>query len=121
MLTALAGLLCSCQGIEKTTDDTGMKKVEVMITNLELYEYRTGMSGDEQGARIFRKPIHALTSTIVRDSSTNWEPVYRYQSEPGFTGMDSVVLELIEHEPPRPDEEPRSTKSKVEIIFYVTD
>ena len=100
MLAALTGLMCSCQCMDKTTDDSGMKEVKVMITNLELYKYRTGMSGDEQGARIFNKPMHALTSTIIRDASTNWEPVYHYQSEPGFTGTDWVVLELIEHEPP---------------------
>lgn len=76
----------------------GFKIIRTLLTNSEEYEYRTGMGGDEQGARISRGPAHAVKSEIVRDLSTNFEPVYRYQPEPGYVGTDQVEITLVDIE-----------------------
>ncbi|MCF8338554.1 MAG: hypothetical protein K9I74_11305 [Bacteroidales bacterium] len=51
------------------------------------------ISGDEEGASIQTQAQHFQTSTIVRDSSTNWSAVYYYKPDSGYVGEDYVAIE----------------------------
>ena len=50
--------------------------ISVELKRTEIYEYRTGVSGDEEG-----------------DSTTNWEAVYHYQAKKDYVGKDEVEIE----------------------------
>ncbi|MDP7206258.1 MAG: hypothetical protein QGH11_11855, partial [Pirellulaceae bacterium] len=79
-------------------EEPAARTVQVTLNHSQEYEFPTGMGGDEQGARISRGPAHALKSEMVRDLSTNFEPVYRYQPEPGYVGTDQVEITLVDIE-----------------------
>lgn len=82
----------SCQS---TTDPHAEEEIEKgSINNSELFAYQTGISGDEELATITKQPEHSETSKIVRDSTTNWEAVYKYKPKSGFQGTDHVELKL---------------------------
>lgn len=84
-------LVIGCQ----STSDTGYSEVKkVTISNSEVFEYRTGISGDEEGASIAQQPEHSELSEIVRNSDTQWEAVYKYKANEGFEGIDQVELKL---------------------------
>ena len=72
------------------------KDITVAIKNSGVYEHDLGMSGDEEGASIKRQASHFTVSEIVRDSTTNWSPVYRYQPSKGYVGTDSVEIQTIQ-------------------------
>jgi hypothetical protein len=59
----------------------------------ELYIYDLEIYGDEEGASISTQAKHFQRSEIIRDASTDYGAVYYYQSEEGFSGMDSVEIE----------------------------
>ena len=42
----------------------------------EAYEYKTGISGDEEGILIKKQAQYYQVSEIIRDSTTNWEAMY---------------------------------------------
>lgn len=79
-------------------DITGSQSIDEVIkasiSSSEVFEYRTGMGGDEEGAVIIKQPEQYKVSTIVRDSTTNFEPVYRYIPERGFQGVSQVGIRL---------------------------
>ncbi|MEL7834659.1 hypothetical protein [Fodinibius sp. Rm-B-1B1-1] len=85
-------ILTSCQN---TTDPNVTEETyNISINSGEVFEYPTGISGEEEGATIVRQPDNYEVSTIVRDSTTNWEAVYQYQPKAGFQGTQSVELKL---------------------------
>ncbi len=73
------------------TDDGSLRFV---ISNSEIFEYRTGITGDEDGATIYQQAEHFAISEIRRNADTGYEAVYFYQSEADFVGNDYVELEL---------------------------
>lgn len=75
-------------------------KVENYTLEVELpvngnYSYHTNISGDEEGALIYRQAKKFKTSEILRDSSTNFEAIYRYEPATNFAGFDTVQLQLL--------------------------
>lgn len=88
-------LLVMLSGCQHTTDPNITEEIHnASISSGELWEYQTGISGDEEGATIVQQPQNYEISAIVRDSTTNWEAVYQYKPEPDFTGTDYVELKL---------------------------
>ena len=88
-------LLFFTLGCKNTTDSNTTEKVEqVTIIGSEVFEYPTGISGDEESAQITKQPDHHEISEIVRDSTTDWVAVYRYKTESGFRGTDWVEIKL---------------------------
>jgi hypothetical protein len=89
------GLLVFSFGCQNTTDPNIKEEIKnVSVSNTEVFEYQTGISGDEELATIEKHPKNYEISTIVRDSTTNWEAVYQYKPESGFQGTDYVELKL---------------------------
>ena len=72
--------------------ESGYNSISVEIKNTKTYEYKTGMSGDEQGANILTQAEHFERSEIIRDSATIYEPVYYYKAKEGYTGRDFVEI-----------------------------
>jgi hypothetical protein len=90
----LCFLICSIS-CESTTDSNIEEfTTSVTIKDSETYEYRTGISGDEEGASIKVQAKHYVVSDIYRNADTNWEAVYVYRAKPFFSGTDYVELEL---------------------------
>ena len=56
---------------------------------------------------------------MVRDLSTNFEPVYRYQPEPGYVGTDQVEITLIDIEIGSGPDDTRTTKTMVMIELEI--
>jgi hypothetical protein len=67
--------------------------ISVTITDQDIFEYKTGIGGDEEGAVITVQAQHYEISEIVRNSETNFEAVYRYKAKIGFKGSDYVEIE----------------------------
>ena len=79
-----------------TTDPTIEEGTQtISIKNSETYEYRTGISGDEEGASIILQAKNFVISDIVRNSETKWEAVYIYKSKPFFSGTEYVEIKLV--------------------------
>jgi len=80
----------------RTTTDPNIEEEikNFSISSSEVFEYQTGISGDEESAAIVKQPKNYKISTIVRDSTTNWEAVYHYKPEHEFQGTDYVELKL---------------------------
>lgn len=87
-------LLVSVSCLNTTTPSIEEELKTVSISSSETFEYPTGISGDEESATIAKHPNHYDTSKIVRDSSTNWEAVYKYKPISNFKGTDNVELKL---------------------------
>jgi hypothetical protein len=82
----------SCQS---ATDSNINKRVKrVTLNESEVFEYQTAISGDEELAIITQQPNHYEISEIVRDSTTEWEAIYRYKPESGFQGTDQATIKL---------------------------
>ena len=67
--------------------------ISVELNQTEIYKYKTGISGDEEGVLIKKQAQHYEVSEIVRDSTTNWEAVYRYQAKKDYVGDDEMEIE----------------------------
>ncbi len=80
---------------QNSSSDDG-KKVTVSIKNSEVYEYDTGIAGDEEGASIEQQASHFEISEINKDSSTQWSAVYKYKPEQGYIGTDNVELKTTQ-------------------------
>ena len=94
-LSFVAVLLLFTFSCKSTTDSNINEKIErVSLNSSEVFEYQTGISGDEELATITRQPDHYEISEIVRDSTTEWEAVYRYKPESGFQGTDQAEIKL---------------------------
>ena len=82
----------SCNNTADSNIEEGIQNVS--INNTEIYAYRTGISGDEEGASIIIQARHFDISEIVRNAETKWEAIYKYKPTSGFSGTDYVELEL---------------------------
>lgn len=88
-------LLFLATGCQTTTDPATREEVkEVTISSSEVFEYPTGISGDEETATIKQQPQNHEISRIVRDSTTNWEAVYRYKAKSEFRGTDYAEINV---------------------------
>ncbi len=77
-----------------TTDSISQDgDINVVIKSSEIYEYKTGISGDEESVSIIRQAKHYEISDVVRNADTKYEAVYRYKPKEGFIGTDYVELE----------------------------
>jgi NAD-dependent DNA ligase len=74
-------------------NDILVSEVNATMKNSEDYEVDLLISGDEEGATIKTQAQHFQKSELVRDSSTNWSVVYKYEPLPQFTGTDFVEIE----------------------------
>ena len=68
-------------------------ELNITVKNSENYELDLEISGDEEGATIKTQAEHFQTSELIRDSSTNWSVVYKYEPLPDYTGTDFVEIE----------------------------
>ena len=76
-----------------TEPKVGENDISVVIQNSDIYEYRTGIAGDEEGVIITKQSHYHEISEIIRGKETNFEAVYRYKPKHNFKGTDSVELE----------------------------
>ena len=96
--------------------------VEVTIKQDKIYDYNTGMGGDEQGVRIKVHPKHAARlRPLHRDSTIGFAPIYRYRSQPGYVGKDSVELEYSDHELGSGPDDPGTTTITRQIINFTVE
>ena len=102
----LSFILLNCSTNNSPVND----EINVQILNSEVYEYKTGISGDEEGASIKKQAQHFEISDIFRNSETGWEAVYRYKPESNFIGFDYVELEI------KTGSDGASPSSKIELI-----
>ena len=99
LLSAIVFTIVSCnQGMSynvlpQKADDNQDNLISVELKQLETYEYKTGISGDEEGVLIRKQAQHYEVSEIIRDSTTNWEAMYRYQAAKNYVGNDEVKIE----------------------------
>jgi uncharacterized membrane protein len=82
----------SCDMIANS--DLDEKTIYVSIHNSEIYEYQTGIGGDEEEASIVIQAKHFEISDIIRNAETNWEAVYKYKPKSGYKGSDYMEIEL---------------------------
>ena len=85
-------LAVSCDSTTDSSFEEGL--ITVSIENSRTYRYRTGISGDEEGASIIQQAENSEISEIVRNAETDWEAVYIYRAKPSFSGTDYVEIEL---------------------------
>ena len=85
-------LTVSCDSATESSIEEGT--ITASIKNSETYEYRTGISGDEEGASIILQAENSAVSEIVRNAETEWEAVYIYRAKSFFSGTDYVEIEL---------------------------
>jgi hypothetical protein len=90
--------------------------VEVTVKQHTYFEYNTGMSGDEQGAKFKSYAKHAKYSNILRDKTTGFEVIYRYRSKPDYVGKDSVELEYSDHQLGSGPDDPGTTTITRQVI-----
>jgi len=99
LLSVIVFTICSCnQGVNynvlpQKANQSQDNIISVELNQAETYEYKTGISGDEEGASIKKQAQHYEVSEIVRGSTTNWEAVYRYQAKKDYVGDDEVEIE----------------------------
>jgi len=86
--------------LENTTDSQSEEQVflkafdqELQLNNTDTHTISIGDFGDEEGAAILQHPSQFEQSEIVRDASSNWNPVYKYKAKNNFKGVDSVLIE----------------------------
>ena len=119
LVEGLADMPATEEPQAEVKEEPGRRTIEVMLNNSDEYEFPTGMGGDEQGARVSKEPAHAAKSEMVRDLSTNFEPVYRYQPEPGYVGTDQVEITLVDIQIGGGPDEFKTTKTTVVIELEI--
>jgi len=93
VIVAAVSLLSSCKDLGEDATTANIAVRAVTLRNSDTYQYPT-LSGDEEGATIVKQAQHFKISEVRRNTSTNWDAVYVYQPEPGYTGNDYVELEI---------------------------
>ena len=99
ILSAIVFTVISCnQGLNynvlpKKANHNQDNLIWVELKQAETYEYKTGVSGDEEGVLIKKQAVYYEVSEMIRDSTTNWEAVYRYQAAKNYVGSDEVEIE----------------------------
>ena len=93
LLAFFVVLMTSCKKDEFPIDkDT----IQVTIKKSDTYTYSTGISGDEDGAKIIRQAENFEISELRRNQTTNWIVFYDYKPKSNFTGKDYVEIETYE-------------------------
>ena len=124
LLSAIVFTIVSCnQGMNynvlpQKADDNQDNLISVELKQSEAYEYKTGISGDEEGVLTRGQAQHYQVSEIIRDSTTNWEAVYRYQAKENCVGIDEVEIETSR------GSDGASPSTEIEVIrikFTITD
>jgi hypothetical protein len=83
-------LIIGCINLTNSVSEENI--LNVAIKNAEVYEYRTGISGDEEGASILVQANHFEISDIFRNVETHYEAVCKYEPKAGFSGTDYVKI-----------------------------
>ncbi len=105
----------SCNSDNPVSSESSL---EITLKNTEQYEYNTKIGGDEEGAKIITQANHYHRSEIVRDESTSWTAVYKYEPASGYTGRDYVELET---QTGSDGASPPTETSLIKITFFVTN
>ena len=63
---------------------------QISLPQSELYVYKTGFSGDEEGGNVTIQGKNHVLTEVTRDDL--FEIVYQYQSKPDFVGKDTVQV-----------------------------
>ena len=92
-LSFIAICIFSITNCNKEEMENVDREVDMTINNSDDYEMDLMISGDEEGATIQTQAQHFQKSELIRDSSTNWSVVYKYEPLPNYTGMDFVEIE----------------------------
>ncbi len=92
LLVSFIIIAISCNNATDSNSDEDT--ITVAAKNTEVYEYKTGISGDEEGASIIAQAKHFEISDIVRNADTRWEAVYKYKAKSGYIGTDYVEIEI---------------------------
>ena len=116
IILLLAGVLhLSCDSDNPVSSDSSL---QITLKNTEQYEYNTKIGGDEEGAKIITQANHYHRSEIVRDESTSWAAVYKYEPASGYTGRDYVEIET---QTGSDGASPPNEISIIKITFFVTN
>ena len=89
--------ISGCNIIESDPDKVEaeeFKVVDMQLTSGEIFVYNLGFLGDEEQALIKKDSKYAEVSKLAREFDGSAIVEYRYQSKAGFTGNDTVVLEV---------------------------
>jgi hypothetical protein len=87
-------LLLMCGVVLSCGRSSPVEVLNVSLSNVDTFEYSTE-SGDEDGARVTIRPLHAEISEIRRDAETDWVATYVYKPVAGYVGSDVVELEIL--------------------------
>ncbi len=90
--------------------------VELKVKQHMWVDYKTGMSGDEQGVTFLVYAKHQQNCSIVRDKTTDYEAVFRYRSKADYVGKDSVEIEYSDHQPGSGPDDPGTTTKTRQVI-----
>lgn len=91
-LLFIASFILSLTNCNNEELDNVVSEVNVIINNSDDYELDLKISGDEEGATIKTQAKYFQKSELIRDSSTNWSVVYKYEPLPSYSGMDVVEI-----------------------------
>ena len=92
-LSFIAICILSITNCNKEEMENVDREVDMTINNSDDYGMDLMISGDEEGATIQTQAQHFQKSELIRDSSTNWSVVYKYEPLPNYAGMDFVEIE----------------------------
>lgn len=92
-LTLLTIFIITLSNCNKEENEYIANEVNVTIDNSDDYELDLMISGDEESATIQTQAKHFQKSELIRDSSTNWSVVYKYEPQTNYTGTDFVEIE----------------------------
>lgn len=114
LLFTLMAVIISCEN----EPSAGQITVDIEMNNSQIFEYRTGISGDEEGARITQQALNYEISEMVRNASTQWEAVYRYKPKANFVGSEEVIIRL---EQGSDGASPSNNFTNITITIFVTE
>lgn len=86
-----------CNIFDSNSDATVVKDLDVVNVDIksgEEFIYSLGALGDEEQATIKEDSQNASVSELFYDFDATRIVKYRYHSETGFSGKDTVVLEV---------------------------
>jgi len=89
--------LSGCNIFEADTSESVVRDFDVVNAELESaeeYIYNLGPLGDEEQASIKEDSPNASVSELFYDFGATAVVIYLYRSETGFSGKDTVVLEV---------------------------
>ena len=100
----------------KVVQSDKLPVVELTVKQHKWVDYKTGMSGDEQGVTFIVYSKHQQNCSVLRDKTTGFEAVFRYRSKSDYVGKDSVELEYSDHQPGSGPDDPGTTTKTRQVI-----